>query len=340
MYLFRALNSFDHIIDPINNGIASKKFIYNATESFLYTTQKEYINKLSKKEKDLYIKENMEKYLLDHKQKLFKKFERRHIPIRNNIYNFVKNKDNYSYFKMIKDLSSLPNHLINGSRTYTNWISSTNNFDKIWNYYDQQETHKVAIINAYTNGVFDENTYIVNVSDKETIQNISFLSNKIKNEKYNLFIEFINKNSEFEKYSLKLFHKFIMKPTNKKFMGFNFSTSSNEYSIYEYISKKNIVSVLESLQIDLIRADLFNEEYLLLSHKKQKQELEKLKQKILKHILEDKDSFMLYVFEELYLKGNNILKENNPNVERENIILTRNKIISKSRNLNSFLIKK
>ena len=66
-----------------------------------------------------------------------------------------------------------------------------------------------------------------------------------------------------------------MKPTDKKFMGYNFAVSSNEYSIYEYVPKEAIVAVLESLHIDLICANIFNLDYLSLSSKQQRDELEK-----------------------------------------------------------------
>ena len=123
-------------------------------------------------------------------------------------------------------------------------------------------------------------------------------------------------------------------------MGFNFSIASNEYCIYEYLSKESIISVLESLQIDLICADLFNEDYLLLSSGKQAQELEKLKNMMLKHILKENNPYMLYVFEELYLKKHNIREITDCIEEQEKITLMRNEIISKSQLLPNVLIKR
>ena len=49
MYLFRALNSYDQLVDPVKNGIASKILIYNATKRFLLSTQGEKISSLSKR---------------------------------------------------------------------------------------------------------------------------------------------------------------------------------------------------------------------------------------------------------------------------------------------------
>ena len=340
MYLFRVMNSYDQIMDPVNNGIASKRIIYDATEKYLYSTKKDIMDKLSLKDKKFYIKEYMNTYLFEHKHRLNKIFLKKHMSVRNNLHRYVRDKDIFAYFQMLKDLSSLPNHLINGSRTMTNWISFTNNFDKIWNYYDRQVVHKVCVIDVCTNGVFDENTYVVNVSDKEIVQNIKFLSNKIKEDNYELFVRYLKNNPELEKMSLNFFHKFVMSPTNKKFMGFNFSIASNEYDIYEYLDKDCVVSVLEQLQIDLICADIFNERFLLLSHREQIKELGRLKQIMLKHVLKENNPYLLYVFEELYLKGHNILNINSTEEEKERFILTRNEIISKSIDLPSILIKR
>ena len=340
MFLFRALNDFDMIIDPIKNGLASKKMIYDATKRYLYNVEREKLMKMSQKEKDEYIKSYMYEYLKKHKHKLSKIFKKNHDETRNIIHRHVDSKDKLAYCEIIRDLSSLPNHLVNGSKTYTNWISASSNLDGIWKYYDKQKIHEIAVLNVGTNGVFSDDTYIVDLSNRETINNIKFLSNKMGIETFDLFNLFMKERPDMEKYFLTIFNKYVMKPTNKKFMGFNFSAADNEYCIYEYLSKESIVTVLESLQIDLICADLFNEEYLLLSSNKQAQELKRLKDMILKHVLEEKNSYMLYVFEELYLKNHNIFDITNSPKEKEKMLSMREEIIVKSRLLPSVLIKK
>ena len=59
---------------------------------------------------------------------------------------------------------------------------------------------------------------------------------------------------------------------------------------------------------------------------------------MLKHIQKEEDNYMLFVFDELYLKNHNIMDNNTK--DREKMILTRNKIISKSQYLPSILIKR
>ncbi len=340
MVLFRVMNEFDMIIDPFKNGLVSKKAIYNATKKYLYNTDREIIEKLSIKEEDEYIKNYMSKYLLDHKYKLGKIFKKQHKLVRDVIHKYVLRKDCFAYCQIIKDLSSLPNHLINGSRVYTNWISTTSDFDRIWKYYDRQQIHEVAVLNIFTNGVFDEDTYVVDLSNKEVIDKIRFISNKIDDSAFDSFMNFMKENPEYQDNIISSFNRFIMKPTDKKFSGFNFAAASSEYNIYEYISKESVISVLESLQIDLVCAGIMNMEYLKLSPRQQAYELEKLKNLILKHVQEEKNPYMLFVYDELYLKKHNISEITNDKYEQEKITLMRNQIISKSQVLPSVLIKK
>lgn len=340
MFLFRAMNDFDIMINPIKNGMASKKMIYDATKRYLYNTQRKNMEQMSQKERDEYIKSYMYKYIIEHKHKLSQIFRKEHIKTRNIIHSYVEDKDKLAYCKIIRDLSSIPNHLLNGSKTYTNWISATNNIDGLWRYYDRQKIHEVAVLDVYTNGVFDENTYIVDLSNRNTINNIRFLSNKIDKYNFDSYVKFMKERPELYEIFINAFNKYVMNPTNKKFMGFNFSIASNEYCIYEYLNKESVISILETLQIDLICADLFNEKYLQLSAKKQSEELEKLKNMILRYVLEEKNPYMLYVFEELYLKKHNIFEITNCKEEQEKMVLMRNEIISKSQLLPNILIKK
>ena len=68
MYLFRALNEFDINSNIEENGIASKKLLYDITYSY-YKTNKEF-KQLNKVEKDIFIKNNINNYILHHKTTL------------------------------------------------------------------------------------------------------------------------------------------------------------------------------------------------------------------------------------------------------------------------------
>lgn len=340
MLLFRALNYYDLKIDPMKNGIVSKKMLYDLVSNYLNSTQREFMSNMSSRQKDVYIKNYFDSYIENHMKKLKKIFSKKHIPVENTINSFVNYKDDYSYCQLLKDLSSLVGHLSNGSRTITNWISSSSMLDGIWKYYDCQDTHGVALINIDTNGVYNEKTYVVDVSNREIIDRIEFLSNKINDDDFETFIKCMISDSELSKYIVPLFNKCIVNPTNKKFSGFNFATCSSEFVIYEYIPKEYIYHVFDALEIDLICAELYDYRYLELPVDKREEELLRLKNKILRYIVSENNPYMLYVFEELYLKSHNIFKINSSEKEQKKMILTRNEIISKSIKLNSTLIKR
>ena len=119
-----------------------------------------------------------------------------------------------------------------------------------------------------------------------------------------------------------------------------YNASLVAYEVNSDIAVLKIDKELESLLIDLICANLLNEEYYTLSPRKQAQELEKLKMIILRYIQKENDPYMLYVFDELYLKKHNISEITNDTNEQEKMIVMRNKILSKSQNIPSILIKK
>ena len=182
--VFRALNDMDILCDPLKNGIASKKMLYDLTRTYLEATEQKFLNGLSEKEKDEYIKSNIEKYIITHYSKLSKKFSRRNIPIRNVINDFVINKDKRAYYLLLCFLSTLNNHLVNGSKVYTEWISTTTNFESMFKYYDRQSEHKVAVALLPTNGVYNESTLVVDVSERERISQLRCLSKKIDRNTY------------------------------------------------------------------------------------------------------------------------------------------------------------
>ena len=67
MLLYRVLNKYDMLYNPLENGLASKKLLYNMTYDYLNSTQKEYLSKLSKNKRELYVKNNIEFYINEFK---------------------------------------------------------------------------------------------------------------------------------------------------------------------------------------------------------------------------------------------------------------------------------
>ena len=125
------------------------------------------------------------------------------------------------------------------------------------------------------------------------------LSKKISEKDFNEYIRKIEKDF--------IINEDIFNPTSSKFMGFNFSIKDRQVCIYDYMPSNNIISVLESIQIDLLSINKFNiVDYLLLDKKKQLEELNKFKYLLTQKVIKENDSFLLHIFEELYLNNKNI----------------------------------
>ena len=67
MLLVRALNDFDILSNLLENGIASKKLIYNLTKSNYENSKDKEFHNLNDQEKDIFIKEHMKTYIKNHR---------------------------------------------------------------------------------------------------------------------------------------------------------------------------------------------------------------------------------------------------------------------------------
>ena len=81
-------------------------------------------------------------------------------------------------------------------------------------------------------------------------------------------------------------------------------------------------------------------DYLTYSAREQKRILMEFKDKLRKKVVNSNDSFMLYVFEQLYLENKNIEYISKNEVEKNRIKLVRNKILTKSLMIPSDIVKK
>lgn len=336
MLLVRSLNEYDIVSDPLSNGIASKELIYNLTKSY-YDSQKdkEYIA-LSNKEKDVFIREHIKEYLISHKRKLAKLYEKRNASYRKAISDLLDRHDPAGAIMVIKYMSSLQSHLNSGSRVNSNWISTSKSLDGIGKYYDKQDVHKVALIKTNTNGFIDSDRVLtMDVSSKEKIASNHFLYNKIDCD----FIDNLAYISTSYPAVLDYFTANFTVLTNPKARGFNYAKSSREVCIYEYLPASHIIGLIEALQMDLIKLGVFNFDYFKLSREDQEMYLNKLKMILFKLIKNLQDPFMLYVFQELYLNNKNLKTIITFRDSKDKIIASRNKILSLAKRIPNIQIK-
>lgn len=356
MMLLRALNSFDIAADPIENGIASKRVMYELTKNYYSSNSREY-NSLSDEEKDIFIKEHMLEYVSSHKDKLEKMFSkktlgaredgkefrkvslfvesmrRNHIPISN--ANAPQNINFGIYIKIYKYLSTLQYHLVSGNTKITDWISTSKKFDRNQKFQDGQDIHKIALIYSHYEQFVDPNgVMIVDLSTQEKIKEKRFLCNKI--EGYSE--EELDSLAERCRHNPELFVKVnneIIRKTKHNCRGFSYSTSAAEVCINKYIPKKYIVGVLDGLQLDLFLEGIIDYHFYFLSRKEQAKELVKFKERLLEEIKKSGDQSLLYTFDELYNKDKNI---KNIGDDEDKLTHNRGLILRKARDIKSPLI--
>lgn len=318
MYLFRVLNQFDINSNILENGLVSKKLLYDITKNY-YQTNKEYLE-LNSKERELFIKKNINNYLINHQNNLKKKY----LKYCKDIFDIIDkmknqtNPDPEVFMKMVYYISTLNNHLINGTKNYTEWISLSKSLNDIDKYYQSQSKHQIAIISSNTNGYIDEQSIAIDLSKRSIINDDKVLCNKIKYEDY---LKYLNLKD------IDLFIEHLVHQTKKQFMGYNYTVSDKEVCYYQYIPSNKIVSILEALQIDLIRCNLFNEDFLKLNRKEQQKNYENLKYKLLTLVQLMKEPYMLHIYEEVYLNNNNIELVTTNIFEKEKIKHTKKLIL-------------
>ncbi len=362
MYLIRALNNLDILGNPSDNGIASKLMIYKIVKNYYDKNNIKEYHELDEKEKEIFIKEHMEEYVRNHNSKIKNKFYKYSEESRKDIKEFkrlvdtikskskeeqqdliINNSDNLdfgSYVSFYKYLSSLQQHLLYGSTKLTDWISTSTSFDSIMRYYNNQDVHRIAIIRSNTGGLVDsDNILSVDLSTMDKIKEKDYLCNKI-DPKVEKIIDVISDLCEYDPTLSLRFQQVYVNKTNNNSRGFKYAINSKEICILKYIPKDHIVAILEALQIDLMRARLFNNEFLKLSLEQQKKELESLKRCLEFEVINQDDPFLKHVFEELYLKNKNIKSLVNFQDSEEKIKHNRNKILNLAKYSPNIQIKK
>ena len=335
--LYRALNDYDIACNPLMNGLASKKLIYDLTLSYLEANEKEIMQGLNDFEKDLYCRENMMKYINTHQHKLKKMIDKRGSQITRNLSRAADcNVESWAY--LLYYLSTLNSHLSNGSRIDTDWISTSKDMHSIFKYYNNQTIHKVAVLGTGSGGIMDDNTIVVDLSSREMIDNTLLVLNKmIKGGSCKDIIEKIKQSSNT---FIDVINSDIFDRTNKKFVGFNYSVADNETCIYRFYPSEHVIAVLEALQIDLLAFKIFSLDFFRLDKDKQLLELNKLKENLKKMIIKLNDSDMFYVFKELYLENKNIDIVQDSTFDKKRINYNRIKIMKLARNVHNIQIKR
>ena len=361
MLLVRALNDYDIVVDPLKNGLASKQMIYDLVKRHYENASDSEYGKLNDDEKDLFIKDHFEEYLISHRHKLERVFIRNSNQYRNNVAEYRKflniiksntidenieivknNVDNInfgSYIHIMKYFSELQRHLLYGTTKITDWISFSKSLESIMKYYENQKTHQVAIIKP-TDALFtQDNILYVDLSCYESIEKkLNCLCNGIDS-KCIPAIDVLAEISRKVPITMFNFKSSLINQTNINSRGFKYSVNSKEVCMYRYLPKEYVISLLDALQMDLIRHKKFNMEFIYLSQREQEKELNRFKFLLFEQLKEFDNSYLLYLFDELYMKNRNINDLVSFDQSKPYIEANRNKILSLSSKIPSAMVK-
>ena len=365
MLLLRALNNYDIAVNPLENGIASKLMLFDIVKD--YCEKDKNVNKffslLDEEEKEKYIVEHIEQYLKVCNKKLENKFIKSSSQSRNDVKEYCNflcsirgknkeemisivknNSDNVnfgSYITFMNYLSGLQRHLLYGSSKITDWISTSTSIESVFRYYDKQDIHQVAVIKSDTGGLVDsDNILSVDLSTFDKIKSKShYLCNRI-DIKDNYIIDFLADLSVISPLVMLNFRSNMINQTNINSRGFKYSTNSKEVCILKYVPKNHVISLLGALQIDLLRFQVFNTDFVYKSINEQINELKRFKFILSNYLLKINDAYLLYLFDELYNKNNNINNLVRFNQSRNYIENNRNKILNIASKLPSSMIKR
>ena len=208
-------------------------------------------------------------------------------------------------------------------------------------YYNSQKIHKVAVIKSDTNGIFDsENIMSVDVSNFDKIEkNNIYLCNKLSVSD-DLVIDTMAELSNIDPTIMFGFKNNMVNYTNINSRGFKYSTSSKEVCMLRYIPKDHIISLLDAIQMDIIMVGRFDGNFIKMNPLEQEKELKRFKNILLNRLKLFGDNYLLYLFEELYVKNLNIKELTSVKQSRRYIERCKNDILRLSLKIPTPMIKR
>lgn len=249
MYVYRALNNLDIIVDPYKNGLYAKNVLYNIVKDrfdlvySLIQNDPMYSEAKKIKSKDIlnsFNHEELKNFISKDDLYYMNEYQKRNNFDMSNMCDIEKLQTIFSV------LATVNSHILNGSEYFnTPWISFTKDFDKLFNYYLSQEIHEVAVIDSNVDELFDNNLLALDLSSQDKIEGIK---------------KYLVKKDKYSKYAFTDLYSRV----------FNYSKSAKEIIYYNHIPKERIVSILKPLQIDLMYNDAFDEDYFKLNINRQK----------------------------------------------------------------------
>lgn len=287
MYIYRAINELDEELNPMENGLIAKSIIDQVIhydfDFLLYATyfrkQEKPFQNMKERDLDEIYHEVRKKFKINmHLNEILKIADKNQQMI-NDIFKGIINKDVNSINQLIDILSTKNGHITNGSTKDYPWISFSTDLEKIKHYYESQEINTVVVVDSCIDKFYDtcNNDFLLalDLSSDEKIKDNEFIINSNKT------------------------------GTKQNYRGLNYAKKDKEVIYYNRVPKEKIVTILESLQYELLLNGLLNEEYYQIpEYKKRYWKLIILKS--IKDLLKNNGDIVNYVLDEYYTKNNSL----------------------------------
>lgn len=306
MYIYRAINELDRQMKPMENGIISRS-IYDeimkpAFDFLVYATfrnENEILNKMTEQElNSIYrnIRNNMSLSLFSYE--IIKYADKNQKELNENIIDIIKsNGENIeSSRKILSYLATKNGHIAHGNTNDYPWISFSTDYRRVKSFYDCQEEHRIAVVDSNIKMICDicNDDYLLalDLSNENAIKNNNFLINE-----------------DFTKTAL-------------NYRGLNYAKSSSEVIYYNRVPKEKIVTILKTLEYELLLLGILDEEYLKLPiTAKSYIKMEALTN--IKKLIKNREYMFEIIYREHFIKSHSlekIAKDNKVNLETLKVI--------------------
>lgn len=303
MYLYRAINDNDLSTLSLNEGLYSKDITESLKEETFYfllyaNRQLDNFLKLPKEEQKSIYKSYMHDFTFDI-------IELRHLAAIDLNKIKVENSDSLTTEKINNILAAfgtINNHLANGTRCATSWISFTKDIHNIEKYYLRQRINKVVIIdNSNLDSIIDCNTLAIDIGNPDILK-------KLNEDKLLLTKDF--------------------RLTKSGFHGFNYSIRDKEVIYYSHIPQEKIITVLNPMEVDLLYNDLLSEKIYKLNNDERHRFYESFN-KYIKILLKDLSDIEEKVLFEHYFNSKSLASLYSDARDADKFVLAKKKILSK-----------
>lgn len=287
MYIFRAANELDIEMNPKENGIISKS-IYGKVlwEPFNFLVYATFIGRenpcLKMKERDinkLFHEIRTSIGLKFYKNEIISLADNEQRRVNDILRKTILEQESESVRQIVDIFKTKNGHITKGSQKDYPWISFTTDLTKTRHYYEDQNKHEVIVVDSNIEKFVDisEDNFLfaLDLSSREKIADNEFIINVDGTR------------------------------TAINFRGLNYSKSDNEVIYYNKVPKEKVVTILKTIQYELLTSGILPEDYYKMSSLKQHR-IQILSLLNMKKILENNGDIFNYLLKKYYIENNSL----------------------------------